>query len=370
MTNRFSPLTSRRTLVGGLIALGASPGRLVAAPAGDRLIAGTYASEGGPGLVQLQARDEGWATGTAHPAIKNASFGVASPLHRLRYLLEEQTSGTMSVYTPSFERLGTVSTGGADPCHAALSPDHRMVAVANYSSGSVALWSLNPATGLPIGQAQMVTHQGSGPDTQRQTGPHAHWVGFTNQGATLHAVDLGADAIFAHRIDRGTGRVTDTIMAYRAEAGSGPRHLARHPRLPIAYLVAELANTVTVLRASQDGTFRRQATHSTLPNGFSGESSSAHISLNRSGKRLYVSNRGHDSIAVYAVEKDGGLQLMQHVSCGGHWPRFFLLREDRREMLVANERSGSVARLPLRRDGTLRTATGQTQLPGVVFLGS
>ncbi|PZQ62821.1 MAG: 6-phosphogluconolactonase [Sphingomonas taxi] len=362
------PCPTRRALLGGLLASGLLPARSEAAVA-SRLFAGTYASEGGAGLVPLIAGRDGWTTGPADGAIRNASFGVTGRRHGLRYLLNEQARGTLDVYDASFRQVVSMPTLGADPCHAALAPDGATLAVANYSSGSLALWSLDPATGLPRGAAQLVRHEGRGPNADRQAGPHAHWVGFSADGAILHAVDLGADAVFAHRPGRGERRVTTTAIAYRAAPGSGPRHLARHPRWPIAYLVAELANTVTVLRAAPDGTFVQRAVLSTLPPGFHGDSAAAHIALNRAGTRLYVSNRGHDSIAVYAVERDGGLRLLQHAGCGGHWPRFFRLVEERREMLVANERSGGVARLPLRRDGSLGAVAGVTSLPGVVFLG-
>ena len=364
------PLATRRSFVGGLIAVSAMPGRIPAAD-DDRLVAGTYANEGGAGLVPLIPTAKGWETGAADATIRNASFGITGRgARRLRYLLDEQTRGTVGIYDTAFKRIAIHPTLGADPCHVALAPGSNMLAVANYSSGSVALWQLDPATGLPRGEAQVVAHRGSGPNATRQAGPHAHWVGFTRDGSILHSVDLGADAVFAHRIDRGTGRSVGTTVAYQAAPGSGPRHLARHPRLPIAYLVAELANTITVLRASRDGTFAHRATVSTLPEGFRGTSFGAHIALNAAGSRLYVSNRGHDSVAVYAVGQDGGLRLLQHVDCGGHWPRFFLLREAQRDMLVANERSGGVARLPLRGDGSLAVATDSTRLPGVVFLGS
>jgi 6-phosphogluconolactonase len=144
--------------------------------------------------------------------------------------------------------------------------------------------------------------------------------------------------------------------------------MAWHPRLPVAYLFAELGNTVTVLRAGADGGFTAGATLSTLPAGFSGASYGAHIAVNRAGTRLYLSNRGHDSIAVFAIAHDGGLSLIQHVSCGGHWPRLFLLREDRGELLVANERSGNVAVLRILADGRLGEPVRGPAVAGVVFL--
>lgn len=362
-----TPLLTRRALIGSAAALAACPTALRARAGDDALIAGTYANEKGPGLVPLLHGRQGWRAGAPVASIRNASFGVRSATTGLRYLLDEQANGTLGVYDAGLRRIGGAATLGADPCHAALSADGRRLAVANYSSGSVALFTLDRA-GRLAGEAQRIAHQGSGPDRARQAGPHAHWVGFAANGRQLHAVDLGADAVFLHRI--GAGGAIDTQIAYRAEAGAGPRHLARHPRLPIAYLVAELANSVTVLRAHADGRFGAIATLSTLPRGFTGASAAAHIAVNRAGTRLYVSNRGHDSIAVFAIGSEGGLAPLQVVNCGGHWPRLFLLREAAGEMLVANERSGNIARLPLGRDGRLGAAARGVTLPGVVFLSA
>ncbi len=364
--NAFSSSLSRRSFVGLTLGLAATPA-VALARAADWLIAGTYASRNGPGLVPMRAAADGWTAGAPIPAIRNASFGVRAS-NGVRYLLDEQTEGRLGIYDASLKPLGMFPTLGADPCHAALSPDGRTLAVANYSSGSVTLWRLDRDTGLLVGEPQKIAHQGSGPNQRRQTEPHAHWVGFAQSGRILHAVDLGADAVFAHRVDPATGRVTDSSIAYRAAPGSGPRHLAWHPRLPVAYLFAELANTVTLLRANRDGSFSAGATLSTLPAGYDGPSSGAHIAVNRAGTHLYLSNRGHDSIGVFAIGSDGALTLIQHVGCGGHWPRLFLLREDRGELLVANERSGNVAVLRIQSDGRLGDPARGVEIPGVVFL--
>ncbi|WP_308814031.1 lactonase family protein [Sphingomonas sp. GV3] len=362
-----SALWSRRGVIGAAAAAAVLPTRALSA-APETLFAGTYAAEGGAGLVPLSAASSGWTPGVARAATRNASFGVRSRARTLRYLVDEQTAGSLRIYDAAWRHRASVSTLGADPCHVALSPDGGMLAAANYSSGSVATWRLDRATGLPRGEAMVVRHEGHGPNTARQAGPHAHWVGFTADGAVLHSVDLGADSVFAHRIDRAGGRIADTGIAYQAASGSGPRHLTRHPHRPVAYLVAELANTVTVLRSLRDGRLVERAVHSTLPPGFRGESFAAHIAIDASGQRLYVSNRGHDSVAVFAIDALGALTPLQHVASGGHWPRYFRLMETRGEMLVANERSGGIARLPLRPDGTLGTAAEALRLPGVVFL--
>jgi 6-phosphogluconolactonase len=354
--------------MGAGVAIGALPSRLLAQDA-RLILAGTYAQEGGAGLVALEASPKGWTAGRTMAAIRNASFGVRNADTGMRYLVDEQAEGALGFYGRDFRQIGTQATLGADPCHVALSADGRRLAVANYSSGSLALWQLDGKTGLPLGEAQRIVHEGSGPNRERQAGAHAHWVGFAAADTLLHSVDLGADAVFAHRIDPSSGRVTETVIAYRAQPGSGPRHLARHPRLPIAFLVAELANTVTILQSHADGTFRARGVVSTLPKAFAGESAAAHIAINRAGTRLYVSNRGHNSIGVFAIGAGGGLTLLQHVNCGGNWPRMFLLLEERGEMLVANQRSGDVACLRIGSDGRLRAAsTPNVRVPGMAYL--
>jgi 6-phosphogluconolactonase len=356
---------SRRAFIGGALAFGALPPRGAASPP---LLAGTYTNAGGAGLISVQLGAASVAAGAAIGKIANASFGVKDARRGIRYLVDEQTQGGLGVYDRAFRQLAERPTLGADPCHAALSPDGTMLAVANYSSGSVALWRLDRA-GLPRGDAELVSHEGHGPNSERQAGPHAHWVGFAAGGTLLHSVDLGADAIFAHHLDAASGTVSDTSIAYRAVAGSGPRHIARHPRLPVAYLVAELANTVTILRSQAVGSFAARGVVSTLPTGFRGDSAAAHIVLNRAGTRLYVSNRGHNSVAVFAVDADGGLRLLQHISCGGDWPRLFLLLEDQRTILVANQRSGTISRLGITADGRLTATDQRAKVAGIAFIG-
>ncbi|USI72514.1 lactonase family protein [Sphingomonas morindae] len=356
----------RRGLIAGVCALPAARLAAAAGPARPALIAGTYAREGGAGLVTLLPGAEGWRAGPAAP-IPDASFGVYSRRFRRWYLLDEQSAGTVTAYDAGWAARGRQSTGGADPCHATLDAGETCLAIANYSSGSVALVPLDPRTGAPL-PAQIVAHHGHGPDADRQKGPHAHWVGFSPDGAWLHAVDLGADAIFAHRYDAAARRLGPGRIAYQAPPGSGPRHLARHPHQPRAYLVSELANSVTELAVTPAGGFTAVARHSTLPAGFAGHSQAAHIRLDARARRLYVSNRGHDSIAVFAVDAAGGLRLVQHIASGGQWPRFFLLLEAQQAMLVANEHSGSLAVLRVAPDGGLADSGTRIALLGTVFL--
>ncbi len=376
MTDGTMAAMTRRTTLGGLGGLAAGlllPGGATAARV-RRVVAGTYTAEGGEGLYRL-AHDAGTGRWTLAPAIRtiaDASFAVRDRRGRW-YAVAESDDGMVAAYGPGWQRLGSTPSGGGGPCHLAIDRAGRCLAVANYGGGSVGFLSLDRREGV-AGRPTVFRHEGSGPDGDRQTGPHAHWVGFSPDQRWLHAVDLGADAIFAYPFDPRARVLAPPQPAWRAPAGAGPRHLARHPRLPVAYVVCELSNQLITLDAGLDGRFATRSTVSTLPAGFSGASQVAHIAVDRAGQRLYVSNRGHDSIAVFVIEATGEPRLAQHIGTGGHWPRIFVLVEDARQMLVGNERSGTIAVLGIERDGTLSgsgSGSGGQQLtvPGVAFLG-
>ncbi len=374
--------TTRRTMLGAMGATLVFPLAAAAARASraaglaPRLIAGTYTREGGKGLYPIAGEGDRWRVGTPVTGIADASFGIGGGPGGMWYLVREQAQGEVSAYATGWNRRATVSTGGADPCHLALDRPSACLAVANYSSGSVAFIQLDQRTGVPA-PATVFRHAdtgigagiGTGKDHDRQEAPHAHWVGFSPDRRWLHAVDLGADAIFAYRFDPQARSVAPPVVAWRAPAGAGPRHIARHPRQPLAYVVCELSNALYTLDARTDGHFVTRHSISTLPKGYTGASQAAHIAIDRAGRRLYVSNRGHDSIAVFALDAAGVPTLLQHIASGGHWPRVFALLDDERRLVVGNERSGTLVVFRVAGDGRL-AATGETlSVPGVVFLG-
>jgi 6-phosphogluconolactonase len=317
---------------------------------------GTYSGGGGAGVAALcLAADGSWQHGERYAAAPNASFSVYGTRHGLHYLVDESESGSVGVHRATdrgWEKLASVAVKGAAPCHIALDPSETRLAVANYASGSVTLLRLDPRTGLPDGPVQVHANQGSGPNAARQEAPHAHWVGFSPDGHWLYQTDLGTDEILAYAIDA-AGTLGTAQRAYRARAGSGPRHLLLHPqRADRAYLIGELDNTLSVLERD-GGTFAHRATVSTLPPDWRGVSITAHIAINRAGDRLYVSNRGHDSIAVFALDAAGHPSLLEHKATGGAYPRFFTLLETARVMVVAHEKSQTVTTLTIEADGRL-----------------
>lgn len=358
-------MLTRRSAITGIAAGFAAPA-LANMPLGTALIAGTYTNEGGAGLYPLTLRTgiERWSVGAANSRIANASYAVRSRAGR--WYGVDEADNWVGVYAPDWSRIALAVSGGAAPCHIALDPAERRLAVANYSSGTVALYRLD-ARGRPVG-VQMLLHHGDGPDKARQAGPHAHWVGFTGDGRWLHSVDLGADAIFATPIDPATGTAGETAVAWQAPPGTGPRHMVRHPRLPRAYLVSELSNQLFTLAAEPEGRFTTLDTRSIRAVGAQGAAYGAHIAIDAAGRRLYLSVRGDNSIAVFALDDRGTPTLIQHIASGGNWPRQFLLLERERRLLVANERSGNVSAFDLMADGRLRATGASAAVPGVVFL--
>ncbi|MDE2184270.1 MAG: lactonase family protein [Alphaproteobacteria bacterium] len=368
MSNDTHP--SRRAVTQGLLAA-ALASQAAAASQEVHLFVGTYASPNG-GLFPLTYRPAGdeWILGQPDKSIVNASFGTYSKRFDVHYLLDEQKVGQVGAYRCSngtWTRLGGVPTNGSSPCYVSLDRAERCMVVANYDSGSIGFCRLDPKSGMPSA-AEMHQDRGSGPNKDRQEGPHAHWARFSPDQTLLYTIDLGADRVFAYPFDPKNSRLGPVFAAYEAPPGSGPRHMVFHPRLPITYLASELAGTLTVLRRMPDGTLSRQQMLSALPAGFTAHNQTAHIAIDRRGRRVYVSNRGHNSIAIFDIAADGRATAAGHVPTGGDWPRYFLLMEDHRRLVVANERSGDLVVFELARDGGLVPSGRKLAVPRPAFL--
>ena len=240
--------------------------------------------------------------------------------------------------------LNSEHTGGAGPCHVQVDQTDSYVVVANYFGGSVSLLPIR-ADGSLGARTDFIQHHGSSIDPQRQRQAHAHCVMIDRANALVYACDLGMDAIVVYRIDHASGRLIEQPdLTVRAEPGDGPRHFAFHPSAAHAYAVNELSSTVSAYDYDgQSGalTFRQRI--STLPTTWSGDNTCADIHASPDGRFVYASNRGHNSIAAFAVESGTGrLTPVGHTSTRGEIPRNFLITPDGQFLLAANQNSGNI----------------------------
>ncbi|PTW47541.1 6-phosphogluconolactonase [Sphingomonas faeni] len=328
---------------------------------------GTYAGGGGAGVYPLSRTG---SVGAPYPDARNASFGTYSSRFDLHYLVDEQDDGALGVHrrtASGWVRLARVPVDGAAPCHIALNRTQSCVAVANYASGNVSVFQLDPASGLPIGQPTVHANDGSGPDPERQQSSHAHWVGFGFDNQFLYVADLGTDEVLAFAFDAERATLGEPYTALKAVPGSGPRHLLFHEQHPqSAYLACELDSTLVALTV-EGRDLKPRASLSTLPAGWHGANIVAHIGANTAGDRLYVSNRGHDSIAVFALNERGDPTLLQHIASGGASPRFFMVLEEENRMIVVHERDQRVTMLDILPDGTLAPTDFAVHVPGAAY---
>lgn len=313
--------------------------------------------------------------------VANPSFLALDLGQRHLYAVNELDDGHISAFardprTGELTPLNRQSSHGAAPCYVGLDPSGRFALVANYAGGTLAALPiagdgrLEPATSV-------VRHEGSGVDPRRQERPHPHMVAPMPDGRFILATDLGTDRIAIYRLDGATGRLEPNERGpafATVDPGSGPRHFTFGPRGRTLYVINELASTLTVCDyEGERGDIRPRQTVSTLPAGFAGQSFCAHVAVSPDGRFVYGSNRGHDSIAVFAVDDAGGeVSPLGHKPTGGKTPRHFALDPTGAWLLAANQESDTI--VTFRRDretGTL-TATGQvtrTPSPVAVLFG-
>ena len=293
--------------------------------------------------------------------IEHASFLTVDVERSTLYAVSESADqGSVVAYrlSPtdgSLQRIGEVPSHGADPCHVSTDADH--LHVANYTSGSIATYLLDDdgAIGELVAHHR---HEGSGPHA-RQRGPHAHCIVGSPTGTSVYAADLGADAIVRYVCDAGPDGAAMRPAEHTAmRPGCGPRHLTFHPRWPVAYVVCELDNSLVACDVDDSGRLHRRSRVSTLPEAFDGDSIAAGIAVHPDGSRIYVSNRGHDSIATFAVDGPDDIPvLIEHVASGGRTPRHFAVHPAGRSMVVANQDSDTLVSFTLDDDAIPRNGT-------------
>jgi 6-phosphogluconolactonase len=240
--------------------------------------------------------------------------------------------------------LNRQNSGGSGPCHVAVDATDKCLLVANYGGGSIAALPIHPDGSL--GEAMTkIQHAGSSVNTNRQAGPHAHSIFPSPDNRFTLDCDLGLDKISINHLDASAAKLTPSEPAFTTVApGSGPRHLVFSTNGKFVYVINEMAGTITVFSYdTANATMAEVQTISTLPKDFSGNNTAAEIALHPSGKFLYASNRGHDSIAVFTVDqKTGKLTFVEHQSTQGRTPRHFAIDPTGHWLLAENQGSDSV----------------------------
>ena len=339
---------------------------------------GTYTDKGSKGIYVCRFRP---GTGKLTPVELAAetvspSFLAVDPSHRYLFAANEignyQGSKSGSITSFAIDRksgkltlLNTVASRGADPCHLTVDKTGKHVLVANYTGGSVAVLPVKP-DGMLGESSGFVQHLGSSVDPERQKEPHAHNVVLTSGDRFAVVADLGLDKLLVYRFHPETGTLTSNDPpSGSVKPGSGPRHIAFHPNGRYAYVISEMGNTITAFDWDGDkGTFHELQTVSTLPKDFKGENSTAEIATDPSGRYLYGSNRGHDSIAVYAIDRSNGtLTFVEDDPTLGKEPRNFALDPTGAYLFAANQNSNTVVVFRVNpKNGRLTPAGQQLQV--------
>lgn len=349
------------TIVAGLLSLAAQgmPARAAQRPGEEYFVYfGTYNRTAGKGIYAYRFQPAsgrltslGLMAETPHP-----SFLAVHPNRRVLYAVNEHEGvdvpgrhNTVSAFAIDAKMggltfLNKVSSRGEGPCHLSIDKSGGMMLVANYRSGSVVSLPIQPDGRL--GEATSFhQHRGKSVDPVRQDGPHAHFITLSPDERYALTADRGLDQVLVYRVDRpGRGLTPNTPPFATLQPGSGPRHLAFHPTEDYVYVNGEIDSTVTALAYNANaGSLKAFQTISTLPAGFAGTNTTAEIQIDSAGRFLYVSNRGHDSLAMFAIETaTGRLRFVEHVPTNGRVPRYFTFDPTGRYVFAGNQGSNTV----------------------------
>jgi 6-phosphogluconolactonase len=336
---------------------------------------GTYTGPASKGIYAYRFRPAdgkltsiGLASETTNP-----SFLAIHPNGRFVYAVSEvdsfngQKTGAVSAFriepqSGKLTLLNTVSSRGGGPCHVLVDKTGKNLLVANYGTGSVASIPVKEDGSLGESTA-FVQHTGHSVNPERQEGPHAHSVNLSADNRFMIATDLGLDEALVYRFAPAQGSLTPNDPPFaKVEPGSGPRHFAFHPTGKYAYTINEIKSTVTAFRYDRSrGTLQELQTVSSLPKDFSGQNSTAEIAVDRQGRFLYGSNRGHNSIAVFAIDAHTGrLTLVENASTQGNTPRNFAIDPTGSYLFAANQNSGNIVLFHIDRTTGRLTPAGQT----------
>jgi 6-phosphogluconolactonase len=365
----------------GQPAVGAAPGGAVANSNRFLVYVGTYT---GPKSQGIYVSRFDAASGTlsapslaaetlnptflaVHPSLSTLYSAERPVLYAANETGRGAQGGTIAAFaldrqTGQLTLLNSQSSRGSGPCHVSVDSWGRCVLAANYGSGSVAALPVrgDGSLGEAVG---FVQHAGSSVNPGRQGGPHAHFIQPDPANRFALVCDLGLDQVLVYRLDAARATLEPNDPPFAAlKRGAGPRHLAFHPKGRCAYVINELDSTLTAFSYdARRGTLREFQTVSALPEGWTNRNSTAEVEVHPSGRYLYGSNRGHDSIAVFALDqKTGRMRLLQHQSTLGKAPRNFAIDPTGQWLLAANQDTDNVVVFRIDPASGGLTPTGQS----------
>lgn len=323
-----------------------------------RLIVGSYtvslphvvAKGAGISFVDLDPAMGAFSLVKSHAGFSNPSYLAQDASRGLLYAVEELAAADgasivtlqMDAQAATLSPLSKVAAHGDWPCHIGFDLPRQRLFVSNYLSGSFVTWPLD-ASGCPGGTAQVIQRSGTGPNPDRQEGPHAHFAGATPDGSHVFVCDAGTDEIARYALapQQTVGAAPDLVL--KAPPGALPRHLEFSDDSRRLFVVSELGNIVSTWRLDAAGP-QLLGHVSTLPEGFGGASASSAIRCHPNGRFLYTANRGHDSIAVFDITGEDGLpRLVTTHPSGGQTPREMALSPSGDLLVVANQDSHTLA---------------------------
>lgn len=330
----------------------------MSAEANSRLLyIGTYTGAKSKGIYSARFNSDTGKLSTPELAAetKNPTFLALHPNGRVLYAVGEvddfqgKKTGAVSAFSidakaGKLSLLNREPSAGGGPCHLAVDKSGKCVLVANYGSGSVAVLPIEPDGRLSEAVTK-IQHTGSSVNRDRQAGPHAHYIATDPENRYALTCDLGLDKVLVYKLEPEEASLAPNVppAVNVVKAGSGPRHLAFHPNGRFAYLISEMEPTISVFSYESDGVLKPLQTVSTLPDKYTGFKSGAEVQVHPSGKFVYGSNRGHDSIAVFSVDdKTGKLTFVEHQSTRGKTPRHFAFDPTGKWLLAENQDSDNI----------------------------
>ncbi|HMF75916.1 MAG TPA: lactonase family protein [Bryobacteraceae bacterium] len=309
-------------------------------------------------------------------AIASPSFIALGPDEHYLYSVSAVAEGTVSAFRIDFKSgkltlLNTVSSHGGGPCHLLVDKTGKSLFVANFRTGSTAALRIRDDGSLQE-PASFFQATGSSKDPAKQTGPHEHSVNIPRNNRFLLVTDLGLDKIFSYRIDTAKALLTANDPPFvTVQPGAGPRHLAFTPDERYVYVINEIQSSVSAFHYdAASGSLHEFQNVSALPEYYSGENTGAEIEVDSSGRFVYTSNRGYDSIAQFSIDsRTGSLTLVGQTPTGGKTPRYFALDPSGQYLFAANQDSDNIVLFHVdQKTGRLTPAGKSVQTPSPVCI--